>query len=374
MRGTDERSGGLFSYVSLEARIPETHPLRAIRVLIDEALQGLSGEFEALYARTGRPSVPPERLIRALLLQVLYTVRSERQLMEQLDYNLLFRWFVGLGVDDRVWDATTFSKNRDRLLEGGIAQGLFAAVVERARIEDLLSPDHFTVDGTMIEAWAGQKSFVPRDRRERNRAKRERRKQRRRRSGGGEGGRNRAVDFHGERRSNQTHASTTDPDARLARSAGKEARLAYRGHLLTENRNGLVVEARLTQATGTAEREAALEMVQEGARARATLGADRGYDTSEFVAALRSLQVTPHVAQHRSNRRSAIDGRTVRHPGYALSQRARKRVEEVFGWMKTIGGLRKTRHRGRPKVGWSFVFTAMAYNLVRMRTLLASGS
>lgn len=369
MRGSDGEKGALFSYVSLEARVPQGHPLRAIRKRVDEALGELSPLFDALYAkRLGRPSIPPERLLRALLLQVLYSIRSERQLVEQIDYNLMFRWFVGLGIDDPVWDATTFTRNRERLLSGRVADAFFEKVVGQARSAGLLSPDHFTVDGTVIEAWASQKSLTPRagvgGKRSKPRRKRARRNRRRKR------GRNRMVSFHGERRSNATHVSTTDPDARLVGGAGKETRLGYRGHVLTENRHGLIVDARLTIATGYAERDAALEMLgRVPGRHRVTMGGDKGYDVSSFVEAVRDLRGTPHVAQNTAGRRSAIDSRTTRHPGYAISQRRRKCVEEVFGWMKTVGVMRKTRHRGVDRVGWVFTFAAAAYNLVRLRTL-----
>jgi len=357
MRGEDRQSAGLFSYVRLEERVPADHPLRAIRALVNAALGDLSAEIAALYAATGRPSIPPERLLRALLLQAFYTVRSERLLMEQLDYNLLFRWFVGLEMDDPVWDATVFSKNRDRLLDGDIARRFLAAVLNRPELRQLLSDEHFSVDGTLIEAWASMKSFVPKD-------------------GGDEppagAGRNAERDFHGERRSNDTHASTTDPEARLARKGkGKEAKLAYAGHLLTENRHGLIVDACLTAATGTAEREAALDMIAERGRG-ITVGADKGYDAAEFVAECRALGCTPHLAQNVVNRRSAVDGRTTRHPGYAVSQQKRKQIEEPFGWFKTTGGLRKTRHRGRALVEWFFMLTAAAYNLIRIPKLLAA--
>jgi transposase len=324
--------------------------------MVDEALVELSPAFEGLYSRVGRPSIPPEKLLRALLLQVLYTVRSERMLMEQLDYNLLFRWFVGLGMDDAAWVPTVFSKNRDRLLEGDIAREFFERVLAQAKKRRLLSSEHFTVDGTLIEAWAGQKSFKSREE-----------------SGGAppDDPGNPTVDFHGEKRSNVTHQSSTDLDAKLFKKGkGREAKLSYMGHVLMENRNGLVVDAELTQATGTAEREAALKMLAQIPKpAGATLGADKGYDTRDFVAQTRGLGVTPHVAQNTSGRRSAIDDRTTRHPGYAVSQRIRKRVEEVFGWMKTIGLMRKTRQKGVDRVGWMFIFAAAAYNLIRMRNL-----
>jgi len=357
MRGDDRQQDAMFSYISPERRVPVNHPLRPIRRMVDEVLKSLSRRFEALYSSTGRPSVPPEKLLRTLLLQVLYTVRSERLLLEQLDYNLLFRWFVGLNMDDPVWDATVFSKNRDRLLKGDVAQAFFEQVLKLARQKDLLSDEHFTVDGTLIEAWAGQKSFQKKDTS----------------SGpGSDDPGNPTVDFHGDKRSNQTHQSKTDPEARLYKKGpGKEAKLSYQGHVLMENRNGLVTETRLTQATGTAEREAALEMVEQIAGQRVTVGADKAYDTRDFVGDLRELNTTPHVAQNMTHRSSAIDGRTTRHAGYASSQRKRKRVEEIFGWIKTVGLMRKTRHRGLARVGWMFTFTAAAYNLVRIRNLAA---
>ena len=359
MRGEDKESGALFSYLSLEERVPETHPLRRIRSIVDSALEALSGEFEALYSKVGRPSIPPEKLLRALLLQAFYTVRSERQLMEQLDYNLLFRWFVGLGMDGAVWDPTVFSKNRDRLLQGDVAQKLLSAVVSQARVKSLLSSEHFSVDGTLIEAWAGHKSFRPKDGPPPDK-------------GGAPGGRNAERSFHGEARTNDTHASTTDSEARLYRKSHSQgAELCFLGHLLMENRNGLIVGAELTQATGTAEREAALSLLAaRGSRRRATLGADKAYDTADFVRNLRAIRVTPHVAQNETYRRSAIDDRTTRHPGYGISQRIRKRIEEPFGWMKTIAGLRQTKHRGTARVGWVFTLAAAAYNLVRLPKLL----
>jgi transposase len=369
MRGDDGQQGSLYSYVDLEARIPRDHPLRPMREVVDAALEGMSARFAELYAATGRPSIPPERLLRALLLQVLFTVRSERLLMEQLEYNLLYRWFVGLGVDDPVWVATTFTKNRDRLLEGEVAQAFFDAVLEQARGRGLLSSEHFSVDGTLIEAWASHKSFQPRRKTRPN----SRRKRRDRHWKDG-GPKNPTVDFRGERRVNETHASTTDPQARLARTKGKESKLAYQGHVLIENRHGLVVGSRLTPASGTAECEAALELLGElpGGH-RVTAGADRGYDQRRFVEGCRERNVTPHVAQNTTNRSSRIDGRTTGHAGYAISQRRRKIVEEVFGWMKTVGLMRKTRHRGARKVGWMFTLTAAAYNLVRMRNLELAG-
>lgn len=348
----------MFSYVSPEARVPADHPLRATRQMTNRALEALDGKFRRLYSRTGRPSIPPEQLLRALLLQVLYSIRSERMLVEQLEYNLLFRWFVGLEMDDRVWDVTVFTKNRDRLLEGEIAEGFFEAVLAQAREAGLLSDEHFTVDGTLIEAWAGQKSFRPKGEDGNDPA------------AGGE--RPSERDFHGETRRNETHESTTDAEARLFRKGqGKEARLCFMGHVITENRHGLIVAAETTQATGKAEREAAVRMMKRVRRARrSTLAGDKGYDVREHVEALRRLGVTPHPAQNARNRRSAIDGRTTRHAGYAISQRKRKLVEQVFGWGKVVGPLRKARHRGRRRVGWMFTFTQTAYNLVRMRPLL----
>jgi len=360
MRGDDIQQGAMFSYLSPEQRVPADHPLRPIRPMVDTVLKRLSPCFEAMYAEGGRPSIPPEKLLRALVLQCLYSVRSERLLMEQLDYNLLFRWFVGLNMDDPVWDFTVFSKNRERLLEADVARAFFAEIGELAREKGLLSDEHFTVDGTLIEAWAGQKSFKPR-----------------------EGAPppsdpdvgNPSVNFRGQKRTNDTHASTTDPDAKLYKKAkGHEAKLAFLGHVLMENRNGLVVETRLTAATGTAEREAALEMI--GAKqkpGRVTLGGDKGYDTREHVAGLRQLKVSPHVAQNTERPGgSAIDQRTTRHAGYTVSQTKRKRVEEIFGWFKTVAMMRKTRFRGLERVGWMFTWAAAAYNLVRMRNLLGA--
>ncbi|MGZ0075251.1 IS5 family transposase (plasmid) [Sphingobium limneticum] len=364
MRGDDYLSEGLFSYVSCEARVPAAPPLRAIRAIVDEALEVMSVDFDAMYSRIGRPSIPPEKLLRALLLQAFYTIRSERQLMEQMDYNLLFRWFVGLAMDAPIWDVTVFTKNRERLLAGDIAARFLSAIVGQSRVQALLSDDHFSVDGTLIKAWASMKSFKPKDGEA---------------SGAGQSGqakakgRNAERDFHGEKRSNATHASTTDPDARLFKKArGQAARLCHMGHVLMENRHGLVVDATLTHATGTAEREAALTMLSRmKGRHRITLAVDKAYDTVGFVDVLRDIGVTPHVAQNNTNRRSAIDGRTTRHPGYAISMRIRKRIEEVFGWTKTSGNLRKTRHRGQDRVGWSFTLTAAAYNLVCLPKLMA---
>ncbi|MBM4029814.1 MAG: IS5 family transposase [Planctomycetes bacterium] len=359
MRGPDDRHEEFFSYVPLEARVPKDHPLRAIRRLVDAALKELSPRFDAIYAQTGRPSIPPEHLLRALLLQVLFTIRSERQLMEQLDYNLLYRWFVGLRMDDPVWVPTVFSKNRERLLAGDIAAAFLAQILAQAKARDLLSTEHFTVDGTLIEAWASQKSLRPIGSDDKEPS--------------ADPG-NPTVDFRGEKRSNATHRSTTDPEARLYRKGnGKESKLSYAGHVLMENRSGLAVDGRLTIADGTCEREAALAMVEELPGSHLiTVGGDKGYDTRDFVEGLRERLATPHVACNTSRRRSAIDGRTTRHPGYAISQRCRKRVEEIFGWMKTVGGLRKTRHRGRERVGWMFTFTLAVYDVARMARLIGS--
>jgi len=359
MRGEDEQQAAMFSYVSPEQRVPADHPLRPIRKMTDEIFRELSPRFAVLYARVGRPSIAPEKLLRALLLQVLYSVRSERMLMEQLSYNLLFRWFVGLNMDDAVWDATTFSKNRDRLLGGEIAEEFFTAVLDLARAKEFLSDEHFTVDGTLVEGWASLKSFQPK-------AESERRNNDKSDDPG-----NPTVNFHGEQRSNKTHQSTTDADLRLyKKSKGSEAKLVYQGHVLMENRNGLVVNATLTHATGTAEREAALALLrQRPQKKRVTLGGDKAYDTKDFVADLRACQVTPHVAQNNTRHRSAIDERTTRHSGYEISQRKRKRVEEIFGWLKTVGLLRKTRHRGLQLVAWICKFATAAYNLVRIRNL-----
>jgi transposase len=356
MRGEDRDTGAMFSYVSPERRVAKDHPLRPIREMVDAALKELWPRFETIYSGTGRPSIAPEKLLRALLLQIFYTIRSERLLMEQLDYNLLFRWFVGLEMDDAVWDATVFTKNRQRLLDGDIAAEFFDKVLSQARVKQLLSDEHFSVDGTLIEAWASQKSFRPKD------------------GDGATGagtncGRNAETDFHGHKRKNDTHQSTSDPQAKLyKKSTGAEAKLVYFGHVLMENRNGLVVNARLTEAHGFAERDAALDMIAdlpEGGRI--TLGADKGFDEVGFIDALRASGVTPHVSQKTT---TALDGRTTRHRGYELSLRARKRIEEIFGWMKTIGVMRKTRHRGKRRVGWMFTLTAAAYNLIRMRNLV----
>lgn len=357
MRGQDYQHIEMFSYISTEKRVPADHPLRQIRSMIDRVLKELDREFDKLYSDLGRESIAPEKLLRAQLLQMLYSIRSERQLMEQLDYNLLFRWFVGLSVDDAVWDVTVFTKNRDRLLNGDVARRVFTQVVGLARQADLMSDEHFTVDGTLIEAWASTKSFQRKGEK----------------PGDKDDPSNPTVNFHGESRSNDTHESMTDPDARMARKGdGKESKLSYCGNLLTENRHGLIVDAELFEANGTAERDAALVMVARSTAAdRVTLGADKGYDTRGFVGELRGMNVTPHVAQNvKRSGGSAIDGRTTRHEGYGISQRKRKQIEECFGWLKTIALLRKTRHRGIHKVGWMFVFGAAVYNLVRLRTLV----
>jgi transposase len=359
MRGLDERTGRLFSYVDLEDRVPATHPLRVIRRIVNDVLGALDGEFAKIYADSGRPSIPPERLLRALLLQAFYTIRSETQLMEQLHYNLLYRWFVGLGVDEPVWVPTVFTKNRERLLEAEVAHKFLAELLNHKQVRGLLSDEHFSVDGTQVAAWASMKSFRAKD-------------------GSDEppsGGRNGERDFQGERRSNDTHASTTDPEARLYRKGkGKEAKLSYIGNALTENRHGLVVEAELGSATGTIEREAAQTMIvrhSPGSR-RLTLGADKAYDVREFVDDLRDLNVTPHITQNTSNRTSAIDARTTRHPGYAISQRQRKRTEEPFGWAKTIGGLARPMLRGVARLRFKFTLTMAAYDLIRLPNLLGS--
>lgn len=357
MRGTDDQQAEMFSYISPEQRVPEDHPLRPIRKMVDEVLVELSPRFSKLYSRIGRPSIAPEKLLRSLLIEVLYSVRSDRMLMEQLNYNMLFRWFVGLNMDDPVWDATVFSKNRERLLDGDIAQAFFEKVLARARKHDLLSDEHFTVDGTLVEAAASLKSFKKKDDKDQTPP---------------DDPGNPTVNFHGEKRTNETHQSTTDPESMMCKKGkGKEAKLGYAGHVLMENRNGLVVDTEITRATGKAEREAGVRFSKKiGGSRRVTIGADKAYDTKEFVAALREANVTPHVAQNESGRRSAIDGRTTRHPGYAISQRKRKRVEEIFGWAKTVGLLRKLRHRGIAKVRWLFTFAMAAYNLVRIRNLV----
>ncbi len=353
MRGDDLQQAAMFSYLSPEQRVPTDHPLRPIRQLADRVLSCLSESFDAMYSTIGRRSVAPEKLMRALLLQILYTIRSERMLMEQLNYNLLFRWFVGLNMDDSVWDVTVYTKNRERLLSADVAQKFFDLVLGEAKGLDLLSDEHFTVDGTLLEACASLKSF--------------KKVQGEEQPAPDDPG-NPTVDFHGETRSNDTHSSNTDPDAMLARKGkGKEAKLSYAGHVLMENRNGLVVDAMVTQATGTAERDAALLMAEAiPGDHPVTLGADKNYDTKDFVAEARNVGATPHVSQ---KQRSAIDGRTTRHAGYEISQRKRKRIEEIFGWMKTVGRMRKLRHRGLELVNWMFTLSAAAYNLVRIRNL-----
>ena len=356
MRGDAVEPDAVFSYISPAARVPKDHPLRAVRAMVDVVLAELSPRFQKLYSHTGRPSIPPERLLRALLLQVLYSIHSERMLMEQLDYNLLFRWFVGLTMDDPVWDATVFTKNRERLLRGDIHQLFFDQVLAQARDRSLLSDEHFTVDGTLVEAWAGLKSFKKKDGSDQEPP---------------DDPGNPTVNFHGEKRRSDTHKSTTDPDARLYRKGkGQEAKLYFMGHAVMENRNGLAVGAGVSQATGTAERVTALELLDEIPRAqRITVSGDKAYDTRGFVAGLRDRNAAPHVAQ--KVRFSAIDGRVTRHDGYETSQRKRKRVEEIFGWVKTIALLRKTRHRGTARVGWMFTFALAVYNLVRIRNLMA---
>jgi transposase len=357
MRGSDQRSGELFSYVDIEARVPSRHPLRVIRSIVNDVLASLDAEFDKLYADTGRGSIPPERLLRSSLLQAFFSIRSERLLMEQLDYNLLYRWFVGLGVDEAVWDHSVFSKNRDRLLEADVAAKFLAAVLAHPQVKPLLSDEHFSVDGTLIEAWASLKSFRAKDGEDEPPAP----------------GRNGERDFHNEQRSNDTHASTTDPEAKLYKKGkGKEARLCFMGHALMENRHGLVVQAGATEANGTAERKAALRMIDghaPGTSNQLTLGADKAYDAREFVAGLRQRCVTPHVAQKAKS--SAIDGRTTRHAGYAVSARKRKLVEEAFGWAKTIAGCAKVKVRGLARVGFHFTLAMAAYNLIRLPKLIA---
>ena len=360
MRGDDRQQNHIFSYLSPEARVRKDHPLRAIRVTVDEVLSQLSPRFDQMYARVGRPSIAPEKLLRAQLLQMLYSIRSERLLMEEMDYNLLFRWFVGLNADEEVWDATTFTKNRDRLLQAEVAKEFLSRVVEQARAKGLTSDEHFTVDGTLLEAWASAKSFKPKDQKQ---------------APPPDDPGNPTVDFRGERRSNDTHESKTDSEALLARKGpGKESKLSYSGNLLVENRNGLIVDAEVFQANGTAERDAALVMLEQiGGTQPLTVGGDKGFDTRDFVKECRHMNVVPHVAQNHARRGgSAVDRRTTRHAGYALSQRKRKRIEECFGWLKTIALMRKVRHRGVLKVHWIFTFACAAYNLVRMRNLAAA--
>ncbi len=366
MRGSDAMSGSLFSYIDVEERVPQKHPIRVIKSIVDDVLVSLDADFERLYEGTGRQSIAPERLLRASLLQAFYSVRSERQLMEQMNYNLLFRWFVGLGNDDPVWDHSTFSKNRDRLLDADVAAKFLEAVLRHPKVKRFLSDDHFSVDGTLVEAWASMKSFRAKDGRDEPPSP----------------GRNGERDFHGEKRANDTHESKTDPDAKLfKKGVGKESKLCFMGHALMENSNGLVVQAHLTPASGTAEREAAIHMLNKqspGSSRRITLGADKGYDAASFVGDLRQMAVTPHIARNDAltktgkRRRSAIDARTTRHPGYAVSLRVRKRIEEAFGWAKTVAGLGKTKLRGTKRVAFKFTFTMAAYNLIRMPRLLAT--
>lgn len=373
MRGGPEETKQMFSYVDIEERISDDHPLRAVRDLVERVLEELSREFAKLYSHTGRPSIPPEHLLKASLLQAFFTVRSERQLMEQINYNILFRWFVGLSMDDRVWDASSFSKNRERLMQADVAKAFMGKLLNLPQVKGLLSSEHFSVDGTLIDAWASMKSFVPKD-------------------GSGEppaAGRNGERNFRKETRSNETHASTTDPDAQLFRKGnGQSGRLCFMGHALMENRNGLIVDCDLTRATGTAEREAALTMIKRSrkgktrtiAKTRVTLGADKGFDAEDFVLALKGQQVTPHIAINARTystgtiRKTAVDQRTTRHKGYEISQRCRKRIEESFGWAKTIGGAAKLKLRGLDKAKGFFTFQMIAYNLIRIPKLLASAT
>jgi transposase len=358
MRGDDPRHDSMFSYVTPEARVRADHPLRPIRKMTDAVLQRLSRRFDRMYSTIGRPSIPPERLLRALLLQLLYSIRSERLLMEELDYSVLYRWFVGLSLDDPIWDATTFTKNRDRLLDGDVADAFFAEVLAAIKAEGLLSDEHFTVDGTLLEAWASHKSFKPKGRT----------------PSPPDDPKNPTVNFHGQTRRNDTHRSTTDPEARLYKKAmGREAKLGYLGHLLTENRHGFIVDTAVTEASGTAERDAAIAMLGELplTTRRLTVAGDKNFDVAAWVAAVRRMGITPHIARHTTRRRSAIDGRTTRHPGYAVSQRKRKLIEQAFGWLKTVALFRKLRHRGGRLVDWLLSFGAAAYNLVRWRNLVA---
>jgi transposase len=362
MRGEDRGSGRLFSYVDLESRVPADHPLRAIRGVMNEALAGLSAEFAALYSHTGRPSIPPERLLRALLLQAFYSIRSERRLMEELEFNLLYRWFVGLGIDDPVWDATVFCKNRDRLLAGEVATRFLASLLALPEVKRLLSDEHFSVDGTLIEAWASIMSFRARDGEDDGGAPSD------------SGGRNQERDFHGTTWSNETHRSTTDGDARLYRKGrNKEAKLCYLGHALMENRHGLAVDGLVSRTTGEAERLAAEVMLMRRPerRRRITLGADKAHDAADFVATCQSFRVTPHVARNTTGRRSNITDAVAESDGYAASQKARKRIEEVFAWVKTIAGQDKARHRGLVRVDWQFTLALAAYNLIRIPKLIA---
>jgi transposase len=356
MRGTEEKQPEIFSYVSVEDRIPVKHPIRLFRDMVNEILKSMDRDFDTLYADTGRPSIAPEYLLRASILQILFTVRSERQLMEQIDFNIMFRWFVGLSLDAAVWDHSTFTKNRDRLMEMETTKIFFCKVIEHAKKKKYLSNEHFTVDGTLIEAWASMKSFQAKE-------------------GGGndpegpKGGKDVEVDFHGEKRTNQTHESKTDPDSRLYRkSKGSEAKLVYMGHVLMENRNGLAVDVSVTMADGYAERDAAVEMVwQLGGSKRLTVGADKGYDSEDFVKEMRDMNVTPHVAKKGIGK--TIDGRTTRHEGYRISQNKRKRVEQIFGWAKTVGLIRKAKMRGLKKIDWLFTMCIAVFNLIRIRNM-----
>src|ERR1700741_4838707 len=406
MRGSDAVTGSLFSYVDLEDRVPANHPLRVIREVVNEVLVALDAEFSAMYSDLGRASIPPERLLRGSLIQAFYTIRSERQLMEQLDYNLLFRWFVGLGIDDPVWDHSTYSKNRDRLLEADVAKTFLKAILAHRKVAPLLSDDHFTVDGTLVQAWASMKSFVakeptlppedgagsgsqaPSEPAEKAETQASAKPDDKAQPANTEtpmptadankNSRNEEVDFRGQKRTNATHASTTDPEARLFRKGkGKEAKLSYLGHATTENRHGLVVETEMTQATGTPEREAAKTMIEShapGSERRLTVGADKAYDTADFVAGMRQMCVTPHVAQNSKGRASAIDARTTRHQGYAVSQKKRKLIEQAFGWGKTIGGLARPMRKGKARMGFAFTFTRAAYALVPLPRLLAEAN
>lgn len=358
MRGSDQQTDRMYCFSSPESFVPKDHPLRPIRSMVEKALYDLHSEFAAMYSHTGRPSIPPEKLLKALLLQAFFSIRSNRLLMERIHHDILFRWFVGLSLDDSVWDPSTFSQNQERLLKSCVAKKFFDRVLAQARSANLLSDEHFTVDGTLIEAWASLKSFRPKDEDPKPPV-----------------GKNDTVDFKGTKRKNDTHESTTDPQARLFRKSNNTtAKMSYIGNVLMENRHGIVVDTRLEQATGTAECEAALVMLSgvKKKHRRVTVGGDKGYDNAPFVKAVRGMKVVPHVAQNTSNRTSAIDGRTTCHPGYSVSLRLRKRVEEIFGWMKTTGGMRKTRYIGQGKVGWQFTLVAAAYNLVRMRNLLST--
>lgn len=362
MRGADDKQGSMFSVVSPERRIPVDHPLRRIKAMADEILSELSATFDAMYSKVGRPSIPPERLLKSQILMALYTVRSDRQFCEQLDYNLLFRWFLDMNADEPTFDASSFSRNRDRLLDHDVAAKFFAGVVEQARTARLMSHDHFTVDGTLIEAMASLKSFRRKDEKPEDREPPD------------DPG-NPTVNFHGEKRSNATHASTTDPEAKLARKGSTESKMSYSAHALMENRNGLIVDFRVEEADGYAERRTAIEMLYDHAvKDRCiTVGGDAGYDTSDFVADCRAINVTPHIAQTRdTRRRSAIDERTTRHVGYLVSQRKRKLVEEIFGWMKTFGGFRRTRFKGRRRTQLAATLVAAAYNMLRVCRLLAT--